>query len=150
MAVNLNNEFDPARYQPAGYSLLVEIGRESAVTAAGLYKPVSHLENKEMQKMTATFVRAGCCCFASGDKWEDSNIPKQGETIVIAKYSGEDFVDESTGRKFRIIKDKDYIGRFSAEPVDSYMDDTAAVTERIRIEKEREEEKLKTEKARGY
>ena len=143
--------FNPDTFQPAGYALLVEIERESGVTASGLMIPTSHIQNKEMQKMTATFVRSGCCCFTSGDRWDESDIPQQGQTVVIAKYSGEDFLHEETGRKFRIIKDKDYIGVFRNEVVDSYMADTQDITDRIKAEKQAQEEKQKAEKARhGY
>lgn len=80
--------------------------------AAGLQLPPDVLERELMAQIVATLLAVGGNAF---EDWKPP-IPKVGDTVLIAKYSGIS-VKGADGEEYRMLNDKDISGIITAEGV---------------------------------
>lgn len=80
--------------------------------AAGIQLPAEVLERELMAQIVATLLAVGGNAF---EDWKPP-IPKVGDTVLIAKYSGIS-VKGSDGEEYRMLHDKDISGIITDEGV---------------------------------
>lgn len=80
---------------------------------AGLAIPQDVLERELLAQIVATLVAIGGNAF---EDWKDKRLPKTGDQIMIAKYSGVTFRG-ADGLEYRMINDKDISGIVTSEGV---------------------------------
>lgn len=105
---------------PAGHRLLVKLKPIDQVTEVKTdwgfvteFKDQKILEREQYATQEAYVVKLGINAFKafdSGDSW-----CKEGDLVLIAKYSGEDRKDIEEGEIYRIINDEDVIDIFKEE-----------------------------------
>lgn len=104
------------RIHPTGHRVLVQLKQVEEVTAGGIYLPGKHAERETKAMQEALVIEIGQSAF----KGFDDGHPwcAVGDTVMIAKYSGEDRKDEATGHILRIINDEDIFARLEQESED--------------------------------
>lgn len=96
------------KLRPCGHRILVSLPllEEEEKTDSGIIianKANAEVRSKSMQQATVEMLgHTAFKDFGDGKPWV-----KVGDTVMIAKYSGEDQVDKEDGKIYRIINDED-------------------------------------------
>jgi chaperonin GroES len=88
--------------KPIGNRVVVEITKLAQTSVSGII--IATETKNEQQKGIIIAVGAGY-----GDEKELTNSIKTGQTVLFARYGGDDYRDESQNKDYKIISSKDVI-----------------------------------------
>lgn len=90
---------------PAGYRLLIKPQEVEEKTAGGIYIPDQVKDKDQAAQMHSTVVAIGKDAFKEYPKrWCDI-----GDTVLTAKYIGQNVTDPENGEEYRLINDLDVL-----------------------------------------
>lgn len=92
------------KIRPAGHRVLVRL-KQIKESKGKIVLPDHVKENHQHATQEAYVEALGITAYKGYD--QGSPWCKVGDLVLIAKYSGEDRVDENTGEVYRIINDED-------------------------------------------
>jgi chaperonin GroES len=79
------NNLDPETIQPTEYRVLVKLDAVEEKTKGGIVLPGEVKNRRQMAQISATLLKVGGNAF---ENWQ-APVPKPGDRVLIAKYSGE-------------------------------------------------------------
>lgn len=102
-------------WQPAGHRVLVKlksVGNGEKISKGGIILEVpKSLAAEQYATQEAEVVALGLTAYKGYEG--DEPWCKEGDTVRIAKYAGENMKDENTGEVYRIINDVDVVAVWS-------------------------------------
>lgn len=90
---------------PAGYRILLEMEEVEEKTTGGIFLPQQVVEKDEAAKEWGKVIAMGNCCY--------HDLPSPwcgvGDVVGIVRYNGNTFTDPDSGKKYKVINDKDVL-----------------------------------------
>lgn len=96
--------------EPMEYNLIVEAFEVEKKTAGGLILPDEHRDQLQFAQTKGRIVALSPLCFGFEEGAPRAEV---GDTVIYAKHSGM-YIDGADGKRYKVIKDKDVIGRVVA------------------------------------
>lgn len=105
-------EIDPERVRCLGCRVLLKVMSVDSLTKGGLYKTTKTIMEELFAKCIAVLVKKGSQAFLDFSDAEE--IPMDGETVIIAKYSGITMRDKDFNL-YRFANDTDVVSIYEGE-----------------------------------
>lgn len=99
---------DPEKVTPIEYRILLMVGKVEEKSKGGIILSAKTAEKEQFADIVATYVCGGELAFSKDNGELLSVIPKKGDRVIIAKYSGLPARDKE-GNLYRFANDKDIV-----------------------------------------
>lgn len=107
---------NPASIEPQWEKVLVRQEKPKETTQGGIYLPDEARDRSKFQEMVAEVVKVGDSAFK--DLYYGNKPPAKGDTVIIKRYSGNNFIDQfadSDEFAYRLIDDTDIVAIVAGE-----------------------------------